>query len=282
MIRVQTWGVAGSIRDGGRPGRAALGAPRGGAADAWSLRLANRLVGNGESDAGIESSGGLEVEVVDVAVLVAVTGAQADMSVRDGPPLAWGSPTVLPAGARLRIGRLRDGARTYLAVRGALASHSTDGGTDGESTLVVGRDPATPTATQQAVPLPSPDRLTIWPGPRRDWFDESAWLALCSGEFRVAASSDRVGVRLAGARLARRTDGELASEGIVEGAIQVPPDGDPIVMLADHPTTGGYPVIAVVDPAHLRHVAQLAAGHTIRFRAAPDAPDRAVGRRAQR
>jgi allophanate hydrolase subunit 2 len=82
----------------------------------------------------------------------------------------------------------------------------------------------------------------------------------------VSPDSDRVGARLSGPALVRSRHEELPSEGLVEGAIQVPPDGQPIVMLADHPTTGGYPVIAVVDPADLRHVAQAAPGTTLRFR----------------
>jgi biotin-dependent carboxylase-like uncharacterized protein len=273
MIVVHSWGVAGSIRDAGRVGRAAWGAPRGGAVDSWSLALANRLVGNAEDAAAFESSGGLDIEVVGAAALVAVTGAQADMVVRDGPPLGWGSPQALPQGARLRIGRLRAGARVYLGVRGGLTS-GIDGQPEARSgmrsgaVIFVGDDPGTEVAGIAASPLPTPDRLTIWPGPRCDWFDRTAWQELCAADFVVSPASDRVGVRLSGPLLQRVVHHELPSEGVVEGAVQVPSDGHPIVMLADHPTTGGYPVIAVVDPRHVHHIAQLAPGDVVRFKAA--------------
>lgn len=289
MILVHSWGVAGSIRDAGRVGRAAFGAPRGGAVDSWSLALANRLVGNAEDAVAFESSGGLDIEVVGSAAMVAVTGAQADMVVRDGPPLGWGNPQALPQGARLRIGRLRTGARVYLAVRGGLApgiDGQSDGRSDGQSgvrsgvrsgaELVVGDDPGTEVAGIAASPLPEPDRVTIWPGPRRNWFGRDAWRLLCSAEFVVSPASDRVGVRLSGPLLQRVVHHELPSEGVVEGAVQVPSDGHPIVMLADHPTTGGYPVIAVVDPRHVRHIAQLAPGDVVRFRAAVPPPEHSV------
>jgi allophanate hydrolase subunit 2 len=106
----------------------------------------------------------------------------------------------------------------------------------------------------------------VWPGPRLDGFAPGAWDALVTTTWTVATTS-RVGARLAGPALARTRTGELLPEGLVEGAVQVPPDGQPIVMLADHPTTGGYPVIAVVDPRDLRHVAQAAPGTALRLRA---------------
>ena len=93
--------------------------------------------------------------------------------------------------------------------------------------------------------------LRVLPGPRRDWLDPSAWTALTSQEWTVTADSDRVGLRLAGPRLHRARDDELPSEGLVPGALQVPPDGAPVLFLADHPVTGGYPVLAVVTTADL-------------------------------
>lgn len=271
-LAVHSWGLAGSVRGAGIVGRAGWGAPRGGAADVWSLGLANRLVGNIATLAAFESSGGLEVEVVGASVLVAVAGAEADIAVTGGPAVAWGTPTVLPVGARLRIVRCRHGARTMVAVRGGLhpGAHS-DPGDDGHEVdaalVAVGPDPGTAVSLMPAVPMPRPERLIVWPGPRLDWFDEAAWRTLCTSAFEVAPASNRVGVRLVGARFQRTVTEELVSEGMVEGAIQVPPSGHPIMMLADHPTTGGYPVIAVVDPSHLGHIAQLSAGDVVRFRA---------------
>jgi allophanate hydrolase subunit 2 len=103
-------------------------------------------------------------------------------------------------------------------------------------------------------------------GPRRDWFTQEAWTVLTTQTFVVSPSGNRVGARLSGPPLERVAIRELLSEGLVEGAIQVPPDGQPIVMLADHPVTGGYPVIAIVAPEHVSSVAQARPGTTLRFR----------------
>jgi allophanate hydrolase subunit 2 len=116
-----------------------------------------------------------------------------------------------------------------------------------------------------AVPTPSDAEIVLWPGPRVDWLTQHARDVLTSCDWNVRAESDRIGLRLAGPALVRRP-GELPSEGVVEGAVQLPPDGQPIVMLADHPTTGGYPVVAVVDPDHLWLVAQRPVGSVVRFR----------------
>jgi allophanate hydrolase subunit 2 len=107
--------------------------------------------------------------------------------------------------------------------------------------------------------------LRIVPGPRDDWFAAGALAALCSDEWQVSASSNRVGIRLEGTPLERARPGELLSEGVVTGALQVPPNGQPILLMQDHPTTGGYPVIAVVCTADLWLAGQLAPGNRVRF-----------------
>ncbi len=258
MISVLTWGVAGSVVDGGRTGQMSLGKSRGGAVDLGSLALANRLVGNAFSAGAFESSGGLVLEFAE-PVAVAITGAIAQVTVSAGPAVGWGSVAALPGGCTIRIGRLVDGARVYLAVRGGVEVSASDQLGIGDATFA---QPLT-----EAVPRPSPlTTIGVWPGPRRDWFDERAWTALCASPFVVTATS-RVGARLSGPLLGRSRSGELPSEGLVEGAVQVPPDGQPIVMLADHPTTGGYPVIAVVDPADIGRIAQAAVGGELRFSA---------------
>ena len=245
MINVRSWGIASSLVDGGQPGLMWLGKSRGGAVDLDSLLLANRLVGNAPSECAFESSGGLILELQQSTV-IAITGAVADVSVSDGPAVGWGSAALLPAGCTLRVGRLLDGARVYIAVR--------SDGADGQPIAAV-------------IPRPAPvATVGVWPGPRRDWFDNEAWDVLCSSAYVVTTTS-RVGARLAGPILERSHLDELPSEGLVEGAVQVPPDGQPIVMLADHPTTGGYPVIAVIDPADVRHIAQAAIGTELRFSA---------------
>lgn len=243
MNTVRSWGIAGSVVDAGLAGRMWLGQSRGGAVDTESLRLANRLVGNDPTTPAYESSGGLTLEF-DHAIVVALAGAVADIRVTDGPPVGWGTATQLPAGATLHVGRLLDGARVYVAVRAPDAPHQPI-----------------------SEPIPRSERVTslrLWEGPRRDWFDDDALSTLCASSYTVTATS-RVGVRLGGSPLARVRTDELASEGLVEGAVQVPPDGLPIVMLADHPTTGGYPVIAVVDPADVHHAAQAAVGTELQF-----------------
>jgi allophanate hydrolase subunit 2 len=222
---VERAGIATSLRDGGRTGMAHLGRSRGGAVDRDALRLANRLVGNTADAPAFETSGGLVV-VAARAVLAAVTGSQVDLEVSGGPPLGWGVATALPAGAVLRIGRLRGGARVYLAVRGGLRSDALADGVWLADVPVVGEP--SPVA---AVPRPLDRPVRLWPGPRLD-------------------TAGR---------------GELPSEGLVEGAVQVPPDGRPIVMLADHPVTGGYPVIAVVDRADLEVIAQAPPGSSVGF-----------------
>lgn len=256
-LEVVAWGIAGSVRDAGRPGLAHLGRSRGGAVDRAALELGNRLVGNDPRMAGIETSGGLVVRCT-APTMFAVTGSPADVHVDGGPPVGWGAPVVLPAGATLRIGRLRGGARTYLCVRGGID------GRDGD-VVYLGPDPEAPAATHPAVPRPLEVPVRLWPGPRLDWFDDGAWGALLGTTWEVLPASDRVGLRLDGRPLERVRHDELPSEGLLEGAVQVPPDGRPIVMLADHPATGGYPVIAVVDPADVGLVAQRPAGATVRF-----------------
>lgn len=259
MIGVRAWGVGGRVVDAGVPGRGWLGASRGGAVDLESYTLADRLLGNTSGTQQFETSGGLVVELTAPAMLVQ-TGAVVELAVDGGPPLGWGSPVVLPAGCTVRIGRLIDGARAYVAVRGGLVGAG--------ARFAVGPDPQTPAAGHPAARRPPRTEIAVWPGPRVDWFDDDALRLLTNATYVVTTTSP-VGTRLAGPALTRAVQDELPSEGMVEGAVQVPPDGQPIVMLAGHPTTGGYPVIAVVDPADVAHLAQAAPGTEIRFRPAP-------------
>jgi allophanate hydrolase subunit 2 len=256
---VERAGIATSLRDGGRTGLAHLGRSRGGAVDREALRLANRLVGNTADAPAFETSGGLVVRA-QRAVLVAVTGSQVDLEVSGGPAIGWGVATALAPGAVVRIGRLRGGSRVYVSVRGGARTESLADGVWLADLPVVGEP--SPVA---AVPRALDRAVRLWPGPRLDWFEPGAWAVLTSNRFTVGADSDRVGVRLAGPAIGAAGLGELPSEGLIEGAVQVPPDGRPIVMLADHPVTGGYPVIAVVDRADLEVIAQAPSGSTIGF-----------------
>lgn len=255
MIDVVGWGIGAAVVGRGHSGRARYGQSRGGAVDSESLALGNRLLGNALDAAAVETCGGLSVRAV-APVMVCVTGAVAVVQVDGGPPVGWGAPVVLPAGAMLRVVRVVDGARSYLCVRGGCVA-------DGDR-LVIGADPGTPATSHAAVPRSFGHTVRLWPGPRLDWFVPGTWERLLAQTWSVSSSS-RVGARLSGSVLERAVAGELPSEGLVEGAVQVPPDGNPIVMLADHPTTGGYPVVAVVDPADLAVVAQSPPGAPLHF-----------------
>jgi biotin-dependent carboxylase-like uncharacterized protein len=280
VLTVLAPGPLATIQDLGRPGWAAIGVTRSGAADRASAALANRLVGNDPAAALIEATaGGLQVRA-ESGLLVAVTGASGPVHV-NGRPMPMNGPVRVPAGGVLALGRPAIGLRSYLAVRGGidavpvLGSRSTDTLSGlGPAPLAVGdRLPVgRPSGNEPVVdiapvagPQPTPV-LRVLPGPRRDLLVPEAWPALGSGRWTVSSDSDRVGVRLTGPALLRAGDAELPSEGLVPGAIQVPPDGAPVLFLADHPVTGGYPVLAVVVTADLPAAAQLRPGDEVRFR----------------
>lgn len=280
MLTVLAPGALATIQDLGRPGWAAIGVTRSGAADRASAALANRLVGNDATAALIEATaGGLRVRA-ERGVLVAVTGAQVEVRL-DGRPMSINSPLRMAPGAVLALGVPAVGLRSYLAVRGGidvvpvLGSRSTDTLSGlGPAPLAAGdRLPmghamddepvvdVAPVAGPRAEPV-----LRVLPGPRRELLVPDAWRTLGSALWTVSTDSDRVGVRLGGPPLRRADDAELPSEGLVPGAIQVPPDGSPVLFLADHPVTGGYPVLAVVVTADLPAAAQLRPGDGVRFR----------------
>jgi allophanate hydrolase subunit 2 len=164
--------------------------------------------------------------------------------------------TVLPYGDRALLVEVADLAEVA-AVRAALEGAPLPG-QRGEEPFV----DVAPVRAPSSAPV-----LRVLPGPRRDWLDPAAWTALTTQEWTVTADSNRVGLRLAGAPLERARDDELPSEGLVPGALQVPPDGAPVLFLADHPVTGGYPVLAVVTTADLPAAAQLRPGDTLTLRA---------------
>lgn len=280
MLTVLGPGPFATIQDGGRVGWASIGVPRSGAVDGPSAALANRLVGNQPEAAVVEvTAGGLRLRA-ERTVLLAVTGAPLPVSV-DGRAMPLNGPVTLPAGGVLALGAPTAGLRTYVAVRGGfdvplvLGSRSTDTLSGlGPAPLAAGnRLPVGRLAGEEpmvdvaAVRPPSVDPvLRVLPGPRRDWLVAAAWTALITHPWRVTADSDRVGLRLSGPRLERARDDELPSEGMVPGAIQVPPDGAPVLFLADHPVTGGYPVLAVVVTADLPAAGQVRPGDVLRFR----------------
>jgi biotin-dependent carboxylase-like uncharacterized protein len=279
MIEVLTPGPLTLIQDLGRPGHAALGVGRSGAADAFSFRLSNRLVANNEDAAALEMTlGGLALRF-HAAATVALTGAPCPGRV-NGRALGMNSPVHVGSGATLQIGTPTSGLRTYLSVRGGIAvplvlgSRSTD--------MLSGLGPP-PLAAGQQLPIgPPPPQwplvdqaptaalseqplLHLLPGPRIQWFHADALDVLCGAPYEVSPDSNRIALRLRGEPIQRTVPDELPSEGLVAGAIQVPADGQPVLFLADHPATGGYPVVAVVRNRDTCHAAQVSPGHSLRF-----------------
>ncbi|MEU1517799.1 biotin-dependent carboxyltransferase family protein [Streptomyces sp. NPDC005811] len=272
-------GALTTVQDQGRPGHAHLGVPRSGALDGPAAALVNRLVGNAPGAAVLETTVNGCALRPRRAVTVAVGGAPCPVTV-NGRPVAWGAPVRVPAGAVLDVGSAVSGLRSYVGVSGGvtvepvLGSRSTDllSGlgpaplTDG-TVLPLGPEPAVharvDVAPQAAPPAELVLRVTL--GPREDWFTREAVRVFTTRAYRVSPASNRIGLRTEGPLLERALPGELASEGMVLGAVQVPPDGRPVVFLADHPTTGGYPVIGVVRTADLPAAAQAVPGTPVRF-----------------
>jgi biotin-dependent carboxylase-like uncharacterized protein len=261
-ITIVRAGLASTVQDPGRPGLADLGVPHSGWVDPDLACLVNRLAGNDPRVAVIETCGGLTIGAVG-AVLVVDSMELAPRLLRDGEQhtLAGGHGQVWH----------------YLAVRGGfdtpvvLGSRSTDtlsglaGATLSDGVVLeIGNAPTTPITVDRAPNRQVPSRVRISAGPRLDWFAPRTLEGLCALSWTVTESS-RIGVRLTGGAVCRRVTSELPSEGLIRGAIQALPDGNLVMMLADHPTTGGYPVAAVVHPDDVWIVAQTAAGRVVRL-----------------
>jgi biotin-dependent carboxylase-like uncharacterized protein len=275
------------VQDCGRPGWAHVGVPPSGALDPAALALANRLVGNSEAAAGLEILvGGCRLRA-ERSVRVALTGAQLPLSV-DAVPKPWGCAVSVGPGQHIEVGTSPTGLRSWLAVGGGLDVASTLGSRSTDTLTGLGPSPVRagdllpvgavpdrlgPGEAVPAVCRMGATRLGVRLGPRHDAFTAESIAALVAVTYVVSAHSDRVGVRLEaldGSRLMRRGEEEMESEGLVTGAVQVPSGGQPLVFLADHPVTGGYPVVAVVDAADLGRCAQLRPGGRVRFvRAGP-------------
>ncbi|MGY1831293.1 biotin-dependent carboxyltransferase family protein [Geodermatophilus sp. SYSU D01180] len=276
MLTVLSPGPLTTVQDRGRPGLGGIGVGRSGAADRAAADLANRLVGNDPAAAVLEVTlGGLVVRA-GADLLVVTTGARCPGSA------VHAAPGPLRAGATLALGTPAAGLRTYLAVRGGIAvppvlgSRSTDvlsglgpAPLRAGDVLPVG-DAAGPLPGVDLAPVADPPAgevtVRLLPGPRADWLSSSALDALGSAAWTVTAESNRVGLRLAGPRLDRAAGGELTSEGLVRGAVQVPPSGQPVLFLADAPVTGGYPVAGYVADDDVDRCAQLRPGQVLRLR----------------
>lgn len=277
-------------QDLGRRGRADQGVAESGALDRASLIEANHCVGNPRAAAAIEITFGGFALKADWPVTLAVTGAPAPLAIRTGDErtlaVPLGRPFALDAGDELTLGFPPDGMRSYLALRGGFAVESVLGSAATDTLAKIGPKPIT--VGDRLVPAhaaaaavdpvrPAPKQmpkagdtvnLDVVLGPRTDWFTGKGVATLLAQAWQVTSESSRVGMRLAGAEPLERGDAaELPPEGTVPGAIQVPHSGQPVLFLADHPLTGGYPVIAVVARHHLDLAGQIPIGATIRFNA---------------
>jgi biotin-dependent carboxylase-like uncharacterized protein len=282
-LRVVRAGMLTTVQDLGRWGHQASGVPVAGPMDMYSHRLANRLVGNEEEAAALEITlVGPELEAAG-DLLCVVTGAPFELSV-SGVPIAGAQPFRLKHGARLHFGRRTAGARATLAVRGGLdvtlllGSRSTSllsrMGPFGGRPLVagdllpIGHLGTGAVASPGAHPLPLPQggaRLRAMAGPHDAMFTADALDTFFSATFTVTSKSNRMGYRLEGPPLRHAGSSDLLSDATPIGSVQVPQSGQPILLMADRQTTGGYPKIATVITADLPAAGQLAPGDWIRF-----------------
>ncbi len=301
VIEVQAPGLFTTLQDLGREGYGPLGVSTSGAADPISLRLGNRLVGNAEGAAGLEMTllGG--TFVFPEGASVALSGADFGATLDGKPVELWTSFEVKP-GQVLRLGPTRSGARCYLCVRGGievklfLGSASTHvlsglGGHEGRAlrkgdVLNIGaadtdgqkRTGKNACSTKgagasckrrlagRALELLTPRKtLRVTPGPQSEWFPEAAQKILYESTYRVAEESNRMGIRLEGTAIPVPSGGEMISEGVALGAIQVPEGGRPIILFVEQQTTGGYPKIANVISADFHSLGQLRPRDEIRF-----------------
>ena len=289
MIEVLTPGLLSSLQDRGRPGLAHLGIGRAGAADLPALRLANALVGNPPDACAMEITLTGPALRLHRDVEIALTGAPVAAEA-NGRPLPGWTPLRLRAGSVLRLGGMRHGCRSYLAVRGGIDVAAVLGSRSQDLNAGLGPLDGRPLRAGDRLPLGPPDDTTgaadraAWSLDPRPWFDGAAARtlrllagthttlldaasreALFAAGFRVAAASNRVGCRLDGPRLALHAPLELISEGVIAGTVQLPPNGQPIVLFCEHPVSGGYPRIGQLAAVDLPRLAQRRPGDTLRF-----------------
>jgi biotin-dependent carboxylase-like uncharacterized protein len=282
-IRVLKPGLSTTVQDGGRYGYAHLGISPCGAADLVSMRIANRLVGNDQYAPALEMTlMGATLEF-DSACVIAITGASCECTVAGRQVSAYTALQVA-AGSVLHCGSTTNGARTYLAVRGGIGvplvmgSASTDvrgkfGGVEGRrlktgDVLPIGssgtkeqKRPAQ--APFEKVQQSAPIRVTR--GPQHDWFSPAEYGKFLASSYAVSEQSDRAGLRLKGEAVQTLERRQLLTDGIPLGAIQVPQDGQPIILFVDQQTTGGYPKIANVIAADIHRIGQLRPRDEVRF-----------------
>jgi antagonist of KipI len=284
VFRAAEPGLFTTIQDLGRLNAIAGGVPPGGAMDRFAHRVANLLVGNDQHEATLECTISGPTLIAEEPCLISITGADLDARINGAPAPRW-TGTLLARGDRLSFGGRRSGARAYVAVRGGfdgerwLGSRSTSvmagrGGMGGRP-LAAGDVLATAAERTGSVvadrqlradlrPEYGDHALGVMPGPHVKRLGADGRRALLSTTFVVSQDSNRMGYRLEGPALTTAGE-ELLSFGLVAGAVQVPRSGQPILLMADHQTAGGYPVVATVVSASLPQAAQLAPGDDVRF-----------------
>jgi len=285
MIEIVRAGPLATVQDLGRPGWRDRGLSLCGALDEFALQAGNLLVGNAPGAAGLEFTLGAATLRLHADTCIAITGTDTDAHLDGRPVCPWWRQHVR-AGQTLKLAAPRERMRSYVAIAGGLAlpaalgSLSTDikggfGGLDGRALRDGDRLPLNPAALpSRVVGMHPPDwdaSVRVLPGPEHDDFSAEARDAFWSADWTVTPQSNRMGYRLAGPVLTRERGEELPSHGVLPGVVQVPPSGQPIVLLADAQTTGGYPKIGVVIRADLWKLAQLRLGAKLRFvRCTPD------------
>jgi KipI family sensor histidine kinase inhibitor len=295
VFELEAPGLRAVVQDGGRRAVAAVGVPAAGPADPVSFELANRLAGNATGAGVLELTGGGTRMRCIGACHVAVVGAAPDVRV-DGAAVPAGQLLPLDTGQLLAVGRQHAGCRTYLSVAGGVLGPEWFGSSATDQLTGLGAGPLSSGDVVQAgawspplgdhlvrsgatdIDPSSVVELRVLPGPHAEQFEPDALTRLAAAVFVVQPASNRVGIRLRaeGALTARRgsTGGTLDSHGVVTGAVQVPPDGDPVILMPDHATLGGYPVLAVVVSADHGLLGQCAPG--TRLRLVPVTPDEAL------
>ena len=281
-LQIVRSGLLTTVQDRGRYGHQAVGVPVAGPMDQFSHRLANQLAGNDADAATLEITLIGPELIVEANTTLAISGAHFEVTC-DDRAVALGASFAVTTGQRLKFGRILQGARAYLAVAGGIqttpvlgsrATHlvSRMGGFNGRALVAGDRLPivdgmARPARKSAGLTLPTNGRalLRVMPGPQADWFRADALERLAGVSFRISPQSNRMGYRLQGPPLARARDGELISEPLGIGAIQVPSAGEPILLMADRQTAGGYPKIGYVISADLPLAGQLAPGDFIEF-----------------
>ncbi|MEZ4456794.1 MAG: biotin-dependent carboxyltransferase family protein [Gemmatimonadales bacterium] len=280
MLAIERVSGLATVQDQGWSGWRSIGLPPGGAADPAALRIGNAVVGNPVHHAGIELTLGALSATCARDTVIAVTGGGGPVAV-DGREVEPNAAVPVAAGATLVVGRATSGRFRYLAVAGGIAvppqlgSRSTYlptgfGGLEGRPLAADDRlplgSPVHPPATAPGPSSPGDDSaIRVTAGPQSSLFPPDAGVLFEASEYRVAAASDRMGTRLEGPSLPLRQAASLPSEPTCLGAIQVPDDGRPIIILGDGPTVGGYPKLGAVIAADLGRFAQLPLGSPVRF-----------------